>query len=226
MPVQSSGYEYFDDFMRTTLNPTNAIAMYTLTTDTTGTAAIGSTRDRVTLTTAALTGNDVGIVTSGLTFNRRPADYNATYSAIDVRSRLEMDMIFNIGTNTSTESFIGMNSTSATALAGLPTTQTHFGIQVDHSASANWFFTSSDGTTQVTADSAVATTTGLWRLNLLWNGLNSVTMTLFDTTNASVATNSVTALGSSTSYILQYFVQTETTAARTLVGRGWHCKWS
>lgn len=219
------GMTYVDEFLRTTLNNADTPLLYTVAVNGAGgSAVIRSARDALLLTTDATAGNDVGVVTSGMTFKR-----TGIINDMDDRSQMVFDMLLSIGTATSTELFVGLYNAAATVLSTLPTTQTHMGILLDQSASNNFFITSSDGTTQTTTDTDfAATTTSYLRLKITWNGLNSATIVFstfdsFLTTETVRKTVTVSALGNVDEYVLNWFVQTETIAARTLNCFSWKC---
>ena len=218
----TKGMKYMDEFLRTTLNNTDTPLLYTVTLNGAGgSGVIRSARDAVLLTTDILTGNDVGIITSGMVFKR-----SAIVPDLDGRSQMSLDILFSIGTATSNEAFVGWYNAASAVLSTLPTTQAHMGIYIDQSVSNNWILSSSNATTQVTTDTGVAVSDSVFlRLKITWDGLNSATIRLYTTTDLVTqtlqATHTVTALGSVEEYVLQLFEQTETTAARTMTCYYW-----
>ena len=219
----TKGMKYMDDFLRTTLNNADTPLLYTVALNgASGTGEIRSARDALLLTTDIVAGNDVGIITSGLTFKR-----TAILSELDNRSQITLDVLFSVGTATSNEAFVGLYNAASTVLTTLPTTQAHMGIYLDQSVSNDWQLTSADSSTQsTTASSSAASATVYCRLKIVWTGKNTATLT-FSTWNSALTTETaqisqtVTALGSVDEYVLQFFEQTETTAARTLVVYYW-----
>lgn len=209
-----------DMFNRNTLNPTNAIALYTVSGSS---VTITAELNRVSLVTGAVAGDDATCRTSGLTFVRPSFIRDNSYSSLDI-------WIIWTSTNTLQECFIGLLQSNAD-LTTLPTTARHVGIYHDMSVANDWLFTSANGTTQVTATTATVIGTGPQALRIQWTGINTVTLTFYSISNIGVFTQITTAnvtafegtdpkAGTAQ---LHFFISTETTAAKTLGVLNWNC---
>jgi len=231
-PTPKQGGIIGDHFDRNSVNPTDAIDLYTI--DGAGSEVVGiDSQRRLSMATGGTIGNDASVRTN-ISFNR-------IIPLVDTRSSIEIDVIFSLAEDTTTEGFIGLHTGDA-ALTALPTTARHAGIFWDVSAdSQDMFFTSGNGTSQVTSsgmtDLLSTADSRLVRLNLIWNGDDNITMEAFRgsttdptdfTANVFNSDTTVTSFlaGSSslTATQLHFFVQTEASAAKTLFIDEWRCK--
>jgi len=211
-------WRFGDQFNRETLNPTNAVAIYTTAATNSGTATITSVAEELSLTTDTATSDDVHVRTSESAFERVPIDL-----IYDDRSSIVLDITFNVNATTSTEGFIGFLR-GVSAITAIPTTARHVGLNWDRSASANYFFTSANGTDQVTTDTGFVIKNTNARIRAIWTGNDTATIEYYvdDNSQSPDASESVTALGmENNNYELCLFIQTETTAARSLRVKEW-----
>jgi len=209
-----------DLFDRETLLPTGGYTMYTVASnDSNGTAVINLDRQLRLTTDSSAIGDDVDVRVSGVTMVRaadRGIPFDESKHQIDLR--IKFDMV----TTADTECFVGVTNDSA-AIAALPTTQPSFGAFLDRSASANYFLTSGDATTQTTTDTGVAASSTPVILRALWVGDDDATLTLLTGTNLDVisATQTVTALNAQQNLQMHFFIQTEAAALKNMDIRSW-----
>ena len=223
LPNQQRNRSFVDTYNRQTVNPTNAVALYTTSLVGSGTATIASSAS-LHLTTDANLGDLVNV-----SLDEFPIALQDIFSD-ENRNIYEINVVFDTsGTNTSIESFIGLSD--ATSLTGIPTTARHIGIFVNKSASNNWILTGANASTQVTQDTGeVADGTDI-RLQIIRTGLDDVIIRAWTgadfTTLAATLVMTDTGFGSTTTpMIMQYFIETETTAARTLRVQELEVKWT
>ena len=202
-----------DELNRTTLNASGAIAFYVLASnDGNGTVTMNATGGARLTTDSSAAGDDASLRLSELDIRR------VVRGVTDSRSKITLIVTFALPSATSTEGFIGFMDAKG-ALAALPTTGRHMGVYWDASAGANFMLTSADGTSQSTTDTTIALATSGKRIEIVWNGDDSATLSFFSTTTTKTpsATQTVTSLNmNQRSFQLHFFVQTETTAAKTL----------
>lgn len=207
-----------DEFSRNTVNPTNAVDFYTTSSnDGNGTSAIDGRLMTLTTDGSAI-GDDVNVRIREITLHR------ASQSAfIDSRNTIKIEIIFNTN-STGSEGFIGVIN-SPGALTALPTTVRHMGIEWDDSASANYLITSADGTTQVTTDTGIAApVAAVRRILITWTGIDTAIIEFFSSSEngTPTATQTVTSLSMlNRVFVMHFFVQTESTATKTLVINEW-----
>lgn len=212
-----------DNFDRETLNPTNAIALYTVATVGTGTGDLANNA-ALTLLTSGAAADNVSVRTSGIQFSR-------VSQFVDDRSQIELDIVFVwIGAVTSIQTFLGFLLSGA-AIAAPPTTVRHMGFYVDTAAQATVILSSSNGTTQNTSNTNFTPVAGtVYRLNILFGGDNAATITFYSGTNLNTSEGSlaVTALGGATpnvsSYSLHFFHETLAIATREIRINEWSVK--
>ena len=222
LPVNLKDYTVGDNFHRTTLNPTNAVALYTVVSASTGSAVIGTARDRLTLTTAAVLNDYEDVRITGVTFNRAWA--GAFGAPVQQITRLEQNIIFTLGQVTDTELYIGLYRSGSTSLTALPATTEHIGVKLDISASANLFLTSANGAAEVTTDLGVAASTSVYyRLNIIHSGLNTASISVYNAvTGAQIGTTqAVTALGGIEDWTLDFFIKDEAAIATKITSIYW-----
>ncbi len=210
--VKKDGIIY-DTFDRSTLNPTNAVAVYT-----TNGATINTSGARLNLITGTTIGNEASAIFTELHMARKNL-------FVDGKQALSVDIIFNLNETTDTEGMMVLLGTAA-AQTALVTTAIHMGIFWDKSADDNFILTSADGTTQSTTDTGIALTTDIVRLRITWTSTNGATLEFFTGSNVDnvEATHTVTALGITDeqgALIQHFFVQTEAGAAKTLLIQEW-----
>jgi len=205
-----------DEFTREALNTSNAYVLYTTASTNSGTA-VPNSNTQLLLTTDTASSDDVSVRTSGLSFSRD--------SSIDSRSIITVDFSFKVGETTNTEGFVGIISNSA-ALTALPTTARHMGIKWDRSVSANFFFTTGNNSAQATTDTGQAISTSTQNITIEWTGDDVAIIrgnqlgTVYPTPTHTATTLEAENFG----YLLHIFIQTETTAARTLTFLDWRVK--
>ena len=210
LPINSS---FSDFFNRETLNTTNAYALYTSAG--TGTEVVSiQNNNALRLTTGVVTGDDVDIRTSGMSFLRS--------GFLNSKSQIVLEVVFVLaGTVASQEEFIGLLLDAGAAITALPTTARHMGIYFDKSAGATFILSSADGTTQSTTDSLVtAVADTYYRIRITWTGINSATVELYTGTDLKTlsATHTVTALDTNTNraYGLHFFINSESITTPSL----------
>jgi len=216
LPNIRKGWSWMDEFMREALLPANGYTFYTVAVNGAGTGVVNVGRQLL-MTTAATATNDVDVRVSGVTIQRTPDDLTTQ----DQRTTVTMLVRFIVGTATSVEGFIGLEDLQA-QLSAIPTTVRHLGLFWNISADANFFFTSANGTDQVTADTGVAVAAAAFTLRIIWTGNDAATIELLDSNQAVLATEVVTAIAMAGETMTpHFFVETETSAARTLTVNGW-----
>jgi len=206
-----------DEFARESLNPTGAYTVYTATSNDSNGSVTFTNNNRLRLTTdSSAIGDDENVRSSGLGFGRI-----ATSTITDTRTQLLFRIVFNLVQTADTEMFLGIHD-GASALAVLPTTARHMGVFADASAQANFILTSGNNSAQATADTGVALDTSTHRIDITHTGANAATIEFFDAVSGTTAdaTQTVTALGLAAPE-LQFFVQTEAAAAKSLEIREW-----
>jgi len=214
--------EIGDDFNRETLTPSDFPLLYA--TAITNSAAITLVNAQSLQMTSGGTINSQSTVrTSQLNLQRTPPATGGTGSDVfDTRSSLEFVSIFKVSATTTMEAFVGLLDSEA-ALTGLPTTASHLGLQLNTASSANYFFTSADGSTQTTVDTGVSSTDNVI-LVIKWTGDNSASMELFNISGVSQFSTAVTALGTVTSMELHFFTENLASAGKTLTVDEWKFK--
>jgi len=195
---------FIDQFNRTTLNPTNAYELYATVADNSGTVTINN-ETRVRMTTGTTIGNHAVIRTDELVLNR-------TSFSPDSKSALTFRFFPALVQTADTEFFCGITNATVDLITLPDENDIHMGLQLNRSASANWFFTSANGTTQVTADTGITATTGTVTLTIRLTGIDAATMTIL-LGNESAETT-ITAFNSS-SVNIQAITQTEGAAAKS-----------
>lgn len=212
-----------DSFKRETLNPTNGYQYYTTLAASSGTVTIAGTADYASAVTTNISNDYVGFRMSGMSFGRQDP-------TLSPRSILSTDIVF-INTATNVQLFCGLVQTTS-GLTALPTTVRHMGIYGDTSVDANYHFTSANGTTQVKPSTGSALNGATWsRLNILWNGLDSATLTFYTegsniTQWTQVAQTTVSSIANGGADVemameLHFWVKTLTTSAATLNVMEW-----
>jgi len=214
------GVRFIEKFNREALTPTGFLTLYTNVGTGTEVTSMVSGRT-LQLATGAVAGDDNDCRISGFTFTRGTVGSADAYLA-DPISSWEINILFFLTGTTLTEGFIGIMYNNIAAITDLPTTAKHMGLFWDASAQANFRLTSANGTTQVNTDSTQALSGGEFRLRIIWNANTGGSITLFSPTanfTTQLATVAVTAFEASAqgqASMLHFFIQTETTAARTL----------
>lgn len=231
LPPRGSGVVFTDDFARTAITPTGYPTLYTnAETGASGTSGMSATLNRVTLTTdSSGAGDDQDMYTSGLRIDRNyPLIFTGMTMPDMQTSAVQIDLPFVMGSAADIEGFIGIHSGVA-ALTALPTTARHLGVYWDKSAGNNFMLSSSDGTTQTTVDTTTAFSTAGFILRINWTGEDAATLTLLTAAGAASGTAAtVTAFNgaSAASHEIHWFVQTETTAAKSLNIYPWRIAWT
>lgn len=214
-----------EQWSRLTLLPTNSYTLYTESKTGSGTDDTTTNLGFLTMATSTSTSDLNDVYVSGALISRLSRIiYN--------RSAIHLQLIFSCQDTTNINNFIGLYLSSS-ALSAVPSTASHMGILMNPTNNANFVLSSSDGTTQTTTDTGRAIDNKLYLLDILWNGNNSATISLYgphvsgqDFLNNLIKTQTVTALHSSGDqpflpYVLHFFVQTTTTAARVLKVGEW-----
>ncbi len=221
-PTFAKDVEYGDDFSRSTLTPTGSATLYTVGATGGGTGTIPSSLNYRVLEvlTGATIGDETDVWTSAFAF-RRGGNPSTAFMFNNVNSIL-FETYFQLGQTATTEAFVGLIAAQATITA-MPTTARHIGIQFDASANANFFTTSSNGTTQVTEDTTQAANTSAFRMRIRYTGNNAATIELASVAGNVIYTDTVTALGNGDEFPWSphFFCQTEAGAAKTLYGLSW-----
>ena len=222
--------EFIDQFQRESITPTGFPAIYATTSnDSNGVFSIVNGNSLNLQTDNSAIGDDANCRFT-VTQQRIP-QWNGT----DSRSMIEYDLIIiTSGAVADTEWFAGIMMSGlgvgiGSALSNLPTTDEHIGAFFDASASGNIFLSSGNGSAQVTTDTGEVTAPStLYRINILWNGVNSATVSLYTGTspniNTLVSTQTITDLNSAQTGQMHIFVQTEATAAKDLRLAEWRYK--
>lgn len=229
-PLRGRGYVFVENFAREAITPTGWPTLYTnAETGAGGTSSIGTTLNRVSLVTDANTGDDQDMRTSGLRIDR---NYPSTVTGMTMpqlqTSAVQVDLPFSTSSALANECFVGIH-TGVSALTALPTTARHLGVYWDISAGANFMLTASDGTTQTTVDTTIAVDTAVHILRITWTGEDAATLQLYTAAGATEGTGqTVSAFNGSSgvSHEIHWFVQTETTAAKTLILYPYRVAWS
>lgn len=214
-PLISRGWSYIDDFSRENLNPSGAITGYTTGGVGTPSHSIQLRKDYKLATSAAI-GNTAASVFDILGMGLNIA------SAIDTRSKYELDFMLVPNTTVTTKGFVGIVDQSS-ILTALPTTTRHLGIYWDTSVDNNFRLSSANGTTQSTTDTGTAIAATVYRLNVLWNGIDSATIKLFSgsgtTWNTEKASQTVTSFynGATSRTLFPHFYAEALAAASSIV---------
>lgn len=216
-----------DEFLREALNPTNAVVLYTVTSnDSNGTAAIQSGNLlRITTDNSAI-GDDIDVRTSGFTLPRTALDTN-----IDSRSQLKLTIVVKIaGSTVGQECFFGIINSQA-ALSALPTTAAHLGFEFNDSDDSTWQFTSANGSSQVSADTtSTYTASTFYKMEIIWTGNDSAVLNMFSggtdlssgfTLDGTTTVTSLQAGSLQFGMELHFFMQAEGTAAELIDIREW-----
>lgn len=230
VPYRIGGVVFGDDFARETAAPTGMPTLYTnAETGAAGTSSIDTGVNRVNLITDAATGDDQDMRTSGLRVDR---NYTSLITGMtgtgQTTSRVQVDLPFVLTGALTIEAFVGLHS-GASALTALPTTARHLGLYVDISAGANYMLTAADGTTQTTVDTTIAVDTAIHILRIIWTGEDAATLQLLTAAGATEGTGQTVAAfngASGASHQIHWFVQTETTAAKTMRVYPWRIAWT
>ena len=208
-----------EQFQRENLTPSGTPTFYTVASTGGGTAVMASNGTSLLITSSGAISNDVD-VRHEIVFNRVP-----TWTALDPKTALSIDVVFVIPTVTTIEGFIGLIFSTTNAITALPTTVEHMGVFWDISAGANFTLSSGNASAQATTGSGVAVSAATtYRLNIFWNGLNSAILTLYtggttgigDALTTPSTQHNVSALNSRNAFKLHFFIQNEATTARTL----------
>lgn len=220
---QAKDWSFIDEISRENLAQSGAIVLYTTNLTGGGSAAMVS-NSRIRLTTGATIGDDVDIRLADNSIFR-----TTTWPEFDLRTIYEVDIIFRTtGTITDMEAFMGLIIGTTDAITAMPGTTVHLGIQIDRSASANWFLTSADGGTQTTTDTGVTIASATnYRVNLVQSGTNDAVLRFYDGTNLDTlqSTQTVTAIG--TGHMKShFFLQTEAGVIKSIDLSEWKVIWS
>ena len=211
-------YNYIgDSFNRETLQPSNSYTLYTLNTVGTGAATLSgaATLDLTTSNTAA---DSLDLRTSGFTFDRI---FN--FNAIDAKSILNFDLIFQNNSTSNVKGFIGFLDPVTTSITAIPTTTAHLGVYWDTSVNNDLWLSSADGSTQTKTDSLSTLSATSKRLNINQTGKDSATINLYDSTfNTLLKSQTVSAYGTNGSK-LHIYIET-ITGARNMRVLEWGCQ--
>lgn len=214
-----------DEFNRETMNPTNAIALYTQANNQGTGAATVVNLAQLQIATTGLANDDNTVRTSGLAFTRT--------SDLDNRTNLTFSSTFAVSAATSIAFFVGLVQ-QGTALTGLPTTVRHLGCYVDTSVSNNIKLSSANGTTQVTTDTTLAVSSSVaYKLTIVWNGDDSATITLYSFTVSSqtitytlISTQTVSSFCNGSAFFvgneIHFYCKTLTGSTRSISIREWN----
>lgn len=213
----AKGQIFIDQFNRTTLNQTGVPSLYTTSVVGAGSVSIVG-KGRLDLVTEAVALSEARCDLS---------EYTSSRVALFVDSSTIIEYDFIVRPNSAVANmdlFVGLVLQSL-SLTVLPVAANiHMGVRMDASASGNYFFTESDGVTLTTTDTTVAAVNGTSvRLNLIWSGTNTATLTLFTgaTLTTSSSTKAITALGSVATFMPVFFVEPDAIAAKTLTIPEW-----
>lgn len=225
LPIKAKNYWYGDDFDREVLNPTNAVALYTEAVTGTGSGAKTTILPQYRLSTSNATGDDVSLRTNLLNISRTQVASSYMDTLRPASTNVELWLPFDINTATSTEMFIGLYSNAQEALTALPTTTKHLGVYLDQSAGANWMITSGNAGAQVTNDTEVAADTATHIVHIVWTGDNAATINFMTAAGVVSDSSTVTALAGTQQFEIHWFMQTETTAVRSMDVKPWLMRW-
>lgn len=174
MPNISIGWAFADIFNRDSLNPTGAYELYT------GTAPVGTGTNFLTayqyvrINASNAINDNYDLYVSG--FVPYVADLLLAINGFTV------DIIFRAAvTYTDKKAFTGVIEASG-AMTAIPTTESHAGVYADSSVDDNLYLSIGNGTTQQTSDTGVAMDSTFRGLRIVWNGVDDVTVKLYDYT--------------------------------------------
>jgi len=212
----------YDEFVRTALNPTGAITLYTVSG--TGTPTNAMQFPGVDFATSAVINDTCSARTTGLTMSRVPWD---TYSG-DKRSNLIINFVFYFSNVADVQSFIGLHLGLGNAMTALPTSSNYsIGLKLDTTVNGRIYFSTSDGSTLVSTDTGVTADGSLYRLEINMNGNTTATLSLYTGTALSNVNtllytfNATNILNDGVSYDLQFFTKTLALAIKGLLVYGW-----
>ena len=212
-PTYQSGYTWRETFHRTTLTPTDWPILWNTAVVATGTVTL-DTNEAIRVGAATNLTSDVADAwMTNISLRLETISINRAFSP-KLPSKYKVTMQFQTNSAANVKAFIGIIN-NFTGIGALPTTVRHCGIQIDTTASANWFTTSANGTSQVTEDTAVAGSTALLYAVITVNGTDSATIELVDSTGSVLYTDTVTALShGSQSFTPHIYSETLTTSAK------------
>ena len=228
--MRAPGYIFFEPWSREAEEPTNWPDLYDVVGTNTEVDGVDTVVNRYFLTTdSSAGGDDVSMRTASLRFERNYTSLVTGMASLlgTQTSSLQIDTPFQTTSAANIEGFVGLHGGVA-ALTALPTTARHMGVYWDVSAGANYMLTASNGTTQVTVDTTVPVDTAAHILRIFWTGENSATLQLYSAAGVTQGTGQTVAafnLTTGASHEMHWFVQTETTAAKTMYVYPWRAAW-
>lgn len=188
MPNSGLNWRYTDEFTRESLNPTNAYALYATSAVGAGSVAVAELR-QLEINTEAGIGSEATCRISGFGFQRQSSS-----TVLANRTTIKTRIVFfpDSVTDTNSEIFVGLVNNTA-ALTALPGSATRgMGIRLNTASSANWFLWSSNGSAEVTTDTATAATNQPHRVDITWSGDDAGLIEFFDDEDSATPTSSVT----------------------------------
>jgi len=205
------------------MTPTGNATIYTATSnDAGGTISTTSNVGEVLLTTdSSAAGDDESLRVSGLLLERDPASAQPGFTSMGItKTGLRYITTFLTSSALTVEGFVGLLGSQQNALTTIPTTTRHCGIYWDLSAEANYILTSGNNSAQAETDTGIAVDAALHTFDVAIQTNNLATAVMRDSTGAVEATHPISLMGSGI-WQPHWFVQTETTAARTLRVLNW-----
>ena len=219
----ANNWFFSDQFNRTTLNPSDVLALYATTVAGTGTIVIAGANS-LQIQTGTTINSNTQIRLSEMAFQRQAL-------GLENRGTVIYESTFqNNATVAGVEMFVGLVIQSSANLTALPTSAArHLGIQLDASVSGNFFWTTANGTDEVNTDTGILANTARRRLRISWTGDDSAIMEVFDGTLLDNLVDSITVtdidMSDTRVFTPVWFMENEAAANKDLRIQWWAVSW-